>query len=85
MITHRQALGNWTFVYLGAVADAWDAGQAMGLNAGNIDRYDTRDTASIMRKMARGTRKFGSSAERHTQTFYADIEDEADDDPKIKQ
>jgi hypothetical protein len=44
MITERDKKDNWTFVYLGAQADAWDQGGALGFNAQNIANYSHATT-----------------------------------------
>jgi hypothetical protein len=36
LIQQKEAAGNWTFVFLGASADAWGGGAAMGLTGQNV-------------------------------------------------
>jgi len=40
LIAEKSALPNWTFVFLGTEADAWDAGVALGFDPGNIAAAD---------------------------------------------
>lgn len=39
LIRTKEALGNWTFAYLGANQDAWAVGSTMGFQPGNTLRY----------------------------------------------
>jgi hypothetical protein len=42
LIAKKEKEGNWTFVYLGATADAWDVGVNLGVSQANTVRYDPR-------------------------------------------
>jgi uncharacterized protein YegL len=52
LITQKDSLSNWAIIYLGAVADAWDAGGAMGFSLGNTIRYDAGQTMSALDSVA---------------------------------
>lgn len=41
LIERYQAMGNWTFVYLGANVDAYAEGAAMGIPVGNVAHYSS--------------------------------------------
>lgn len=48
MIKEKQEKHNWTFVYLGAVQDAWLVGQKLGLHRGNVIAYARAKTGEAM-------------------------------------
>ena len=70
LIKEKEALGTWTFVYLGAAQEAWVAAEAMGINRGNTMRYDARQTAPVMARLARSTVEFTCGADAQTKDFY---------------
>ncbi len=64
IIREREALGNWTFTFLGANVDAWNAAQAIGIrNQGNVGafRQTAADTRAAFRDMSAGARSLRSS------------------------
>lgn len=69
-IERLQGHGNWTFVYLGAVANAWDNAQKMGLHQGNVRRYKKGLTKEVFASMSAGTIGYASSNISATQDFY---------------
>lgn len=69
-IERLQAKGNWTFVYLGAVEDAWANASQMGLNIGNVASYSKLKTREVFASMSLGTQNYAKSADRATQAFY---------------
>lgn len=70
LITKKSELPNWTFVYLGAVADAWSAGGALGFVGSNIATFDTGNIGHVMAMTASGTACYASSKAKKTMSFY---------------
>lgn len=54
-ITQKQNNENWTVVFLGADQDAWAAGSALGVAAGNVTSYAGNNHAHMMRNVAHAT------------------------------
>lgn len=84
LIKKYEALGNWTFVYLGADQDAWGVSKNIGFQVGNTMSYASADTSGTYSKLASSTKTRGmmstaavtGSPLRSTATFFAD-DDEA--------
>jgi hypothetical protein len=70
LITKKDQLPNWTFVYLGAVADAWDAGSAMGFAVNNIATFDVNNIGMTIANTASGTACFAASRATKSLNFY---------------
>jgi len=54
MITDRDNLANWTFVYLGTDADTWDVAQSMGVPASNTMQWRHSNTGDAYAGLAKG-------------------------------
>lgn len=72
LISEKEKLGNWTFTYLGANQDSWLAGNAIGMSAGNISNYDTKNTRKAFQRMARATLNYAGGAQGQSVSFYDD-------------
>jgi hypothetical protein len=71
MIRGREATGRWTFVYLGAVPDAWAAGAGqMGLSMNNVAIFDGTKIKDTMRGLSRNTISYACSMNSSTEDFY---------------
>lgn len=55
LITDKEKQGNWTFIYLGTDADAWNIGAAIGTCASNAVRYSKSDTQNVYRSLSAQT------------------------------
>jgi len=66
---------NWTFVFLGANQDSWQAGGAMGMAMGNVANYSQAQTTSAFRGMAGATVDYLHSNVATSTAFWED-EDE---------
>jgi hypothetical protein len=71
LITERDKLDNWSFVYMGAVADAWNQGSALGINVGNIAKYSLANSGFAFSATASGSNCFALSREMKTKVFYS--------------
>ncbi len=71
LITEKKAK-EWTFVFLGADQDAWAAGQAMGLDKGNVMSYASADTHGALRTLATATMSYVSRDGAKTASFFVD-------------
>lgn len=69
LIQRKEKEGNWTFVFLGATADAWDTGVALGVQAGNAYRYDPGQTAQVTACLAASTSAYARSIQRQATCF----------------
>lgn len=47
LIKEKESLGNWTFIYLGAMSDAWDKGSKFGFSINNVARYSHSNTTQV--------------------------------------
>lgn len=78
LISDRQATGRWTFVYLGANQDAWQAGAALGIPVGNSMTWqpDAHGTKVVMAAAANGTtsglRAYATAGVTASQSFLSD-------------
>lgn len=70
LIAEKSALPNWTFVFLGTEADAWDVGVAMGINPSNIATadYKTKKGTSNLWNNMRGATAYYSMSDPDTYT-----------------
>ncbi|MFA4845636.1 MAG: hypothetical protein WC654_03705 [Patescibacteria group bacterium] len=55
MISDRDKKDNWTFAYLGAVADAWGQAGALGINVANAAQFTGATTDAAFRDTAGAT------------------------------
>jgi hypothetical protein len=65
----------WTFVYLGANQDAWQAGEAIGLRRGNVANFKQKNTQMMFRAVAECCRNYDSLEPRTPADFFKE-EDE---------
>lgn len=70
MITEREGRGNWSFVYLGADQDAWDASAKIGVAAGNTLTYDTARTGQTITTVSASTRSYLKAGKKQTKSFF---------------
>lgn len=70
-IQRLQNQGNWTFVYLGAVDDAWGNARKMGVSRGNTARYFHGASLAAFESMTKGTVKYCMSNDVGTRDFYS--------------
>lgn len=81
MIREREGTGRWTFTYIGAAEDAWDAAQSMGIQAGNAAIYNASmvgGTAEAFSRMSRSTAGYVVADSLSTDSFYQGNETPAD-------
>jgi uncharacterized protein YegL len=71
-IERLQSKGNWTFVYLGAVANAWDNASKMGMSIGNTRRYRKAATRGVYSSLIGATQSYACSNSSATMDFFAD-------------
>lgn len=82
MIKRMENKRNWTFVYLGEGAAAWDAGYDFGIS--NVANFSSNLRGASMDKLATATMCYASNSgvggqSMGTQSFYADANLTADD------
>lgn len=72
LIKEKEQQGNWTFVFLGADIDAWEANKSMGLgvSSSNTRSYNKAATGQTMRDLAGHTQAYAMSAASRTDDFY---------------
>ena len=80
-----QALGNWTFVYLGATASAWGDASAMGISSSNTLRYSKRKTKGMYEGLTKATLSYSADyvnaqSMNFMQDYGRDLVDEAAED-----
>jgi hypothetical protein len=68
-----QGRGNWTFIYLGAVANAWDNASKMGIYSSNTLRYNKTKTKGLYRSMVGATQSYAASQCSATMDFMGDF------------
>lgn len=78
LITQQEALGTWTFVYLGAGRDAWAEAAMMGVSKGNTMAYVAGNTVGAFTELSHATACYARSAAAGTQAFYRDAGQTAD-------
>lgn len=81
-ITERQAGGLWTVAYQGCQADAWGSAQAMGVQAGNFQRYADSGygTQNAFKGMSASTSSYRAGAGGQSVSFYGG---DPDPDPPV--
>jgi hypothetical protein len=74
LIKEKDVKDNWTFIYLGAMADAWDKGGQFGFSASNVARYSHANTAHVFGEvLCNATNYLGSvTVSGCSQTLFAD-------------
>jgi hypothetical protein len=73
LISQKEALGNWTFVYLGANQDAWQVGFGLGIShRENTLTYghSYAGTASAMQSLSRSTAVYAAGASKSMENFF---------------
>lgn len=71
LIKEKDGKENWTFIYLGAMADAWDKGNRFGFSASNVARYSHGATMDVLGTvLASGTACLSKSIQMKADTFY---------------
>ena len=80
LITEKEALGNWTFVYLGANQDAFAIGGGIGIQAGNTLNYQatSHGHSTAMRSVASATTLYAAQGGQSTASFFAEGEEDTD-------
>jgi hypothetical protein len=58
-VRSKEALGTWTFVFLGANVDAFTQGNHLGVPLANAVRYDPAKYGDVFYGLARHTNVFG--------------------------
>lgn len=72
-IESLQAQGNWTFVYLGAAASAWEDASSMGICVNNTMRYSKDKTQNLYRGLSVATMAYsGDMAVSGSMNFMHD-------------
>ncbi|KKN16287.1 hypothetical protein LCGC14_0977430 [marine sediment metagenome] len=64
LLTNKTKEDNWTFVFLGADADAWEIGISLGTN--NSYSYDAANIGQTLNSVSVGTQAFSHSVARGT-------------------
>lgn len=77
-ITEKQNADNWTVVFLGADQDAWAAGAAMGIAAGNTMSYAGNAHGHMMRNVAHAT-VTKTQTSKGSSSFFADAGQKPED------
>lgn len=77
LIQTKQKEGNWTFVFLGSTADAWDVGANMGIARGNVIRTDPKEVKATMRAVSCSTRAMTANCSLRATANFAAIDGEA--------
>jgi hypothetical protein len=75
LIQRKEKEGKWTFVFLGATADAWDNGVALGVQNGNSYKYDPGQTSLVMDAVGTSTSAYARSGQVQAACFV---------DPKLR-
>jgi len=85
LIANKEALGNWSFVYLTSALDGWSDGMSVGISAGNMVLYSTATASGTICAAAIGTAQYLSSGQGSTKAFTsANAQDYQDLGNKIK-
>jgi uncharacterized protein YegL len=79
LIKEKEALGNWTFVYLGANQDAWRVGQQFGMSQHNTKTYAQGNVGATVQALSDQTVSYATSmatapkgAQLRTMSFFDD-------------
>lgn len=78
LISDKKAAG-WTFAFLGADQDAWQAGTLLGIERGNVLSYASDVTCQTFGRAAEATLSYASSGGAVTARFFD--EDESTNSP----
>lgn len=70
LLRSKEALGNWTFVFLGANLDAFTQGTRLGVPLANAVRYDTARYGDVFGSLALHTRVFSASSALNDSDFF---------------
>jgi hypothetical protein len=70
IIDQYQQLGNWTFVFMAAGAEAYHSGVAMGFPPGNVQTYSVEHVGEALATVARGVTAYRHSDALQTDKFY---------------
>jgi hypothetical protein len=72
MIKNCEALGNWTFTYMGANQDAWNNGIGLGMQRANVINYTSTPMGTNMAfaAVANSTIRYRSSSGTSVADFY---------------
>jgi hypothetical protein len=70
MIQNLEALGNWTFVYMGSDHNAFNVTRDLGIARGNTMQYAKADTQPMFASVSQSTYSFGTSGRSATKTFF---------------
>ena len=71
LIAQKEALGNWTFVYLGANQDAWGEATKIGIPVGNAINYNTQHMGATMAYMATNTVAYAGDQTLRSSNLFA--------------
>lgn len=73
MIEAKRALGNWTFVFMGADIDAWGVGSTVSMSRGNTIAYanNMAGISASYASTATATMNLARSSLRSTESFYS--------------
>lgn len=71
MIKDKDALDNWSFVFMGADENAWSQGTSFGISYGNIAHYSTQNSAFAFAVTASGCANFIKNSDLKTKCFYS--------------
>lgn len=72
LIKDKEALGNWTFLFLSSDLKAKQTGQSLGIGLGNIGQYHQRDTGRVVSAMASSVSCYASSNLTRSMSFVSD-------------
>jgi hypothetical protein len=69
LLREREALGNWTFGFIGADIDAWSEARDMGYATGSTMSHSGADISNAMRASARAASAMKFAGMRHSNAF----------------
>ena len=70
LIKKKQDEDDWTFVFLGADQDAWEAGQKLGLHRGNVMSFASGEMNNTMKRAGGQSAVFCMSTNNSTKDFF---------------
>ena len=85
LIEQKEKEGVWTFVFLGAAPDAWDQGEAYGIPAANVAKYDIDRYRNAFVGAALGTNAVAASSMRQSKNLFASLSKAVLDKAGIRQ
>lgn len=62
----------WTFIFLGANQDSWQAGMSLGISKGNTINFDTNNMSNVMRGLAVSNTAFSHSVQTSSKSYFAE-------------